>query len=84
MDDFYTTKLLVEVEVKTQFGPDGALSLVKTNLIWPAVTGLKVLKAESNFNIDEFRVGSRVPSKDFIEVPIPEWVNKPIPEWVNK
>lgn len=74
MKDFYTTKLTVEIEISTQMGPDAAFNIVHDLARIPAITGLNVAKAESNFNIDEVRAGSRVPSKEFVSVPIPAWV----------
>lgn len=75
--DFYTTKVVVELEFSTQMGPDSAFNILHINFVpMPACRGMKVLKAESNFNIDEVRAGSRVPSKEFIAVPVPAWVKK--------
>jgi hypothetical protein len=75
--DFYTTKIVVELEISTQMGPHSAFNLVQNNLVpIEAVRSLKVLKAESNFNIDEVRAGNRKPTKEFINVPVPAWVNK--------
>jgi len=69
--DFYTTKLVLEVEISTQMGPDAAFNIIYCNLNpMPAVKSLKVLKAESNFKVHE------LPSKEFISVPVPAWVKK--------
>jgi len=53
MEGFYKTKLLVEVEVMTQFGPDDAKKVVETSLISPAkpaITGLKFVSGTTNYN----------------------------------
>lgn len=42
----------------------------------PAVRSLKVLKAKSNYNINELRAGNRLPSKKFINVDVPEWMKQ--------
>ena len=48
--DFYTTKLTVELEVDTQFGPADAVSMIKTlfeNI--PAIGRSKVIDLHTNY-----------------------------------
>lgn len=47
--DFFRTKMLVEIEVDTQFGPESATGLVRTLLNVPAVQSLVLEKIESNY-----------------------------------
>lgn len=55
-EGFYRTKVVVEIEVSHQFDPQQGIGLV-TNLLnplyVPAVRGVKVLKAESNFRLHQ-------------------------------
>jgi hypothetical protein len=46
---WYKTKVTIEVEVQTQFGPNDAINLVDMNLRYPAITGLTLLKVESDY-----------------------------------
>jgi hypothetical protein len=73
MEDFYTTKIVVELELSTQMGPDSAFNILHTSFVpMPACRGMKVLSAESNFQLHA------PPSKDFINVAVPAWVKKEI------
>lgn len=69
--DFYTTKVVVELEISSQFGPDAAFNILHTTFVpMPACIGMKVLSAESNFQLHA------PPSKEFVSVPVPAWVKK--------
>lgn len=51
---FYTTKVLVEVEVSHQFDPAQGIRIVTTRLSGvdiPAVKSVKVVAAESNYKL---------------------------------
>lgn len=48
-DKFYTTKLTVEMEVQTQFGPADAIELVKNLNKVPAVVSFNVSKLETDY-----------------------------------
>lgn len=45
----YKTKLTVEVEVETQFGPRDAMDMVGTLLNVPAINTVRVVKAKSDY-----------------------------------
>lgn len=49
MKDFYETKFTVEIDIATQFGPDAAISVLRS-LLCPirAVTSVKIIAAESD------------------------------------
>jgi hypothetical protein len=49
-EEFYTTKLLIEVDVSTQFGPRDAICLVKTLLKCPAITSVSIKSGHTNYN----------------------------------
>lgn len=54
MDDFYTTKVVLEVEVSHQFDPKKGIGIVVGSLSGadiPAVKSVKVLAAESNYKL---------------------------------
>lgn len=46
--DFYKTKLLVAIEVSTQFGVDSAIKLVKGALNFPAVQKCFIVDGTTN------------------------------------
>lgn len=60
---FYNTKILVEVDVSTQFGPNDAVNLVRTNLKCPAVSNIKIKEVRTDF------VVHKAPSGVMMEVP---------------
>jgi hypothetical protein len=45
----YCTKLTLEIEVETQFGPADAISVVDNITRFPAIKSLTLLKAESDY-----------------------------------
>jgi hypothetical protein len=49
-EDFYETRLYVVVTVRTQFGPEQAISLVRSSLQCPAVSEINITGGESDFN----------------------------------
>jgi len=54
MDGFYTTKVVVEVEVSHQFDPKQGIGIVVGRLSGvdiPAVRSVKVVSAESNYKL---------------------------------
>lgn len=52
MDDFfYSTKVLVEVEVSHQFNPEQGIGIVTGALGFPAARSVKVIAAESNYKL---------------------------------
>lgn len=54
MDEFYTTKILVEVEVTHQFDPAKGMRIVTCRLTGadiPAVKSVNVISAESNYKL---------------------------------
>ena len=54
LDDFYTTRVIVEVEVSHQFDPAQGIGLVTGRLTGPtipAVKSVKVIAAESNYKL---------------------------------
>lgn len=54
MNDFYTTKVLIEVEVCHQFDPKQGIGIVVGRLSGkdiPAVKSIKVVAAESNYKL---------------------------------
>jgi len=57
MDNFSRTKLVIEVEIITQFGPRGAMDLVRDFLgpktYHSAVQSLKFLSAETNYRLHQ-------------------------------
>lgn len=58
--DFYTTKVLVEVEVSHQFDPAQGICIVTTRLSGvdiPAVKSVKVVAAESNYKLHSKPLG---------------------------
>jgi hypothetical protein len=47
---FYTTKLLVEIEVSTQFGPTDAVNMIEYLLInVPAIKSVNLTKLETDY-----------------------------------
>jgi hypothetical protein len=67
---WYTTKVIVELEISTQFGPDAAFHVIRSNLDFAAIQKRTVIKAESTIGID------KLPTDKFVPIEIPEWVNK--------
>jgi hypothetical protein len=62
--DFYTTKVVVEVEVLHQFNPAQGISIVTGRLSGvdiPAVKHVKVLSAESNYRLHATPMDKMVP-----------------------
>lgn len=51
MSEYYTTKLLVEVEVTHYGTPLDAIDLVKINLRCPAVNSVVIKSGESNYRL---------------------------------
>lgn len=54
MTDFFTTKVLVEVEISHQFDPHRGIDILVGRLTGPtipAVKSIKILKAESNYQL---------------------------------
>lgn len=54
MAEFFTTKVLVEVEVTHQFDPAQGIRIVTGRLedvCVPAITSVKVISAESNYKL---------------------------------
>jgi hypothetical protein len=51
MAEFYTTHVLVEVEVSHQFEPAQGIQLVKGRIECPAVKEITVLSATSNYRL---------------------------------
>lgn len=49
MQSFYKTKLVVEIEVSTQFGPTDAVNMVKHLTNVPAVLSVTVSKLETDY-----------------------------------
>ena len=49
----YTSKIVLEVEVIHQFGPDDAIWNVTNALHMPAVKGIDVLEVRSNYRLDQ-------------------------------
>jgi len=47
--EFYTTKVLLEVEVSHQFDPVSGINCVVSMLGYPAIQGIRIISAESNF-----------------------------------
>ena len=47
--EFYTTKLTIEIDIETQCGPQTAVSVLQSYLDLPAITGLKIVKLESDY-----------------------------------
>jgi len=45
----YTTKLTVEIDIETQFGPADAISMIDNALNLPAITGVNVIGLETNY-----------------------------------
>lgn len=45
----YKTKLTVEVEVETQFGPSDAMNMVGVLLQVPAIKMIRIIKAKSDY-----------------------------------
>lgn len=48
---FYKTRLVIEVEVETQFGPESAMNLIIARLQCPAVTDITMLSGETNYQV---------------------------------
>jgi len=48
-DNFYTTKLLIEVEVSHQFDPMDAINIVTGLLTVPAIKKVEIVNAITNF-----------------------------------
>jgi len=46
---FYKTRLFIEVDIETQFGPRDAISLAANMVGFPAVTKAVVTKVETNY-----------------------------------
>jgi hypothetical protein len=46
---FFTTRITVEVEVHTQFGPEAAIQLVRDRLKVPAVNAVRVTVCATNY-----------------------------------
>jgi len=44
-----TTKLTIELEIKTQFGPESAISMVDSLTRVPAITSVNVVKLETDY-----------------------------------
>jgi hypothetical protein len=61
-DDFYTTKVLIEVEVSHQFDPKDGINLVTGLLSVPAIEKVNVLSAVTNYRLFE------KPSEQFVAV----------------
>lgn len=49
----YKTKLTVEIEVETQFGPLDAISMVDILTRVPAINSLNLIKLETDYNPPE-------------------------------
>jgi len=52
-NEFYTTKLLIEVEVQHQFDTQQAVNIVKDALAFPAIRNTKIVAAVSNFRLHQ-------------------------------
>ena len=64
MSDFYTTKVLVEVEVTHQFDSAQGIGIVTgrlTGVDIPAIKSVKVISAESNFNLHGKPIDKMIP-----------------------
>lgn len=45
----YSTKMLLEVEVSTQFGPESAVNCVKSALNFSAIDKVRLIKVSSDY-----------------------------------
>ena len=48
-DNFYTTKLTLDIEVLTQFGPADAINMMHNIFNFPAIKSATITKAESDY-----------------------------------
>ncbi len=46
---FFTTRIIIEVEVHTQFGPEMAIQLVRDRLKVPAVNAIRFSECATNY-----------------------------------
>lgn len=63
-DGFYTTKVLIEVEYSHQFDPVRGMDIITTRLTGPsipAVKSIKMIKAESNYQLHDKPLASMKP-----------------------
>lgn len=64
------TRVTVEVEVThwDTTDPIGAIQMVTRNLAFPAIKSVRVIKAETNYNLNQFLLD------EFSPVNIPDWL----------
>jgi len=61
MGNFYTTKVLMEVEVQHQFDPKSGIETITERLNVPAVKSVKVLSAQSDYQLHSDALEKMVP-----------------------
>lgn len=53
MAEFCTTEVLVRVRVRTQFGPDDAVDMVRLRLSCPAIESVHIVGLSSNYRLHQ-------------------------------